>query len=58
MLRITPPTEDAPGEVWLPLDRETRLALMERARKLACNPLELGAELLKRAVLSPDHHVN
>lgn len=44
--------DDHLGTVWLPLDRETREWLMERARKEGSNPLDLGAELLKAMCLA------
>lgn len=47
--------DDDLGSVWLPLDRETRERLMERARAEGSNPLELGAELLKATLAAPDH---
>lgn len=40
--------DDALSCVWLPLDRSTRIRLMERAVAERKNPLELAVELLKQ----------
>lgn len=47
------PPEDL-GACYLPLDRETRLRLMDRARVEQRNPLELGAELLAAKLQSDE----